>query len=239
MDQHLRRIGFGITAVYMLLVAKYSCLHYSDIISLTPENIGNFLGGVFGPLALAWLILGFYQQGIELKQNTEALRLQVQELAESVKQQTELVAVTREQVHAADAALEFERKRYHKEIQPELKIVEDIRHFREGEIIGLSLKMANMGHKARNIVISFDPPSTNYSPTELGIWESSSAQSIEWGIDRPISPITTGIIMFLYQDQSGMRHKQRFKWTLSIEGIDIKSKIEEIKPPSIEDLRNL
>ncbi len=42
--------------------------------------IGDFMAGAFAPLAFMWLVLGFIQQGIELRQNAAALRLQAQEL---------------------------------------------------------------------------------------------------------------------------------------------------------------
>ena len=59
---------------------------------------GDFLAGVFGPLALLWLILGFFQQGLELRQNTQALELQAEELRNSVEQQRAIVVATREQI---------------------------------------------------------------------------------------------------------------------------------------------
>ncbi|WP_180175084.1 hypothetical protein [Acinetobacter sp. YH01022] len=65
------------------------------------NEIGDFLAGVFAPLAFFWLVRGFYQQGKGLEQNsislklqadelqasTEALQLQVQEMKASVEQQ--------------------------------------------------------------------------------------------------------------------------------------------------------
>jgi Fe2+ transport system protein B len=54
------------------------------------NNLGDFLAGVFGPLAIFWLILGFLQQGKELQQNTEALEMQADELKKSVNQEKNL-----------------------------------------------------------------------------------------------------------------------------------------------------
>tara|TARA_X000001388_G_scaffold64764_3_gene51026 strand:- start:1720 stop:2364 length:645 start_codon:yes stop_codon:yes gene_type:complete len=77
---------------------------------LALNELGDFLAGVFGPLALMWLILGFFQQGIELRQNREALQLQVAELNASVAQQRELVEVSREQLLAETAERESQRE---------------------------------------------------------------------------------------------------------------------------------
>jgi len=59
------------------------------------DQWGDLAGGAFAPLAFLWLVVGYLQQGEELRDNVralhlqeEALRLQVQELKESVQQQT-------------------------------------------------------------------------------------------------------------------------------------------------------
>jgi hypothetical protein len=55
---------------------------------LTLDQIGNYLAGWSSPLAFFWLVLGFIQQGAELRQNSEALLLQAKELQLSVEQLT-------------------------------------------------------------------------------------------------------------------------------------------------------
>ncbi len=37
------------------------------------NEIGDFLSGIFSPIAFLWLILGYIQQGQELKQSTAAI----------------------------------------------------------------------------------------------------------------------------------------------------------------------
>jgi glutathione S-transferase len=55
---------------------------------------GDFFAGASAPLAFLWLVIGYFQQGEELNQNTKALeqqekalKLQVDELKQSVAQQ--------------------------------------------------------------------------------------------------------------------------------------------------------
>ena len=61
------------------------------------NEFGDFLAGVFAPVAFFWLILGYMQQGKQLDQNTKALeqqeralQLQIHGMKESVQQQKEL-----------------------------------------------------------------------------------------------------------------------------------------------------
>ena len=80
----------------------------------SPESLnelGDFLAGVFAPIAFLWLILGYIQQGKQLDQNTraleqqeKALNLQIEEMRESVKQQTELAEIQQKQFDAMNYA---------------------------------------------------------------------------------------------------------------------------------------
>ena len=58
----------------------YSFINWTELEVLEPNNFGDFLGGVVAPLAFLWLVVGYFQQGEELRQNTAALHLQAEEL---------------------------------------------------------------------------------------------------------------------------------------------------------------
>lgn len=74
--------------------------------------MGDFLAGIFAPVAFLWLILGYIQQGKQLEQNTraleqqeQALQLQIEEMRESVRQQKELSRIQNEQLTMAKNSL--------------------------------------------------------------------------------------------------------------------------------------
>lgn len=92
-----------ILGVYLFFTSK-------NPLSLVPNEFGGFLAGVFGPLGILWLILGFWQQGDELRNSVDALNLQSEELRNSVEQQKALVEVTRQQAKAELQALQDERE---------------------------------------------------------------------------------------------------------------------------------
>jgi len=98
MTRHFTLVGLGITAVWCGLAVGYAAFHWPAFLALQPNELGDFFAGVLSPLAFLWLVLGYFQQGQELKLSTEALRLQAEELRNAVEQQRELVQATREQV---------------------------------------------------------------------------------------------------------------------------------------------
>ena len=55
------------------------------------NQIGDFLAGVFAPLAFVWIVVGYLQQ-------SEELSLQVKELNAAVHQQAQMVKAAREQI---------------------------------------------------------------------------------------------------------------------------------------------
>ena len=79
--------GLYIGGAIIIMGAKFD-----DLVKLKLNEIGDLAAGVFGPMAFLWLILGYLQQGKELKASTKALRLQAKELNNSVKQQSLMVA---------------------------------------------------------------------------------------------------------------------------------------------------
>jgi hypothetical protein len=108
MSRTLSILGVAITVVYLGILWFIFDGRLTEILMMPPNEIGDLLAGMFGPLAILWLILGFFQQGIELRQNTNALKLQekalqaqVDELHNSVQQQKELVDVAKRQLEEA------------------------------------------------------------------------------------------------------------------------------------------
>ncbi len=69
-----------------------------DAIAAQPADvIGAFLEGAFAPLAFLWLVIGYFLQQKALSQNTDALRMQFQEIQRSAEQavrRTETIAAS-------------------------------------------------------------------------------------------------------------------------------------------------
>lgn len=146
---------FGVLVSFIWLLGIYLFSRSNGYTLPTSLNeLGDFLAGIFAPIAFFWLILGYIQQGKQLDQNTraleqqeEVLQLQINEMKESVKQQKELSKIQNEQINST-----------YKMVQPALRI-------RDGLLIRLSNKnsfvlqteLENIGLGiARNIYFNID-----------------------------------------------------------------------------------
>lgn len=76
--------GLIITFIWFIIMVTIF-INKTSIDNENISNLGEFLGGFLSPVAFLWLILGYVQQGHELKQNTIAITQQKDEYIKSVK----------------------------------------------------------------------------------------------------------------------------------------------------------
>lgn len=108
--------------IYGVLILTYNLafifLEPEKKVLLTSNELGDFLAGVFAPLAFLFLYLGYKQQGRELQQNTHALNLQAQELQNSVEQQRLLAEATIDDLNITKEQIQTQRRKELIEAQP-------------------------------------------------------------------------------------------------------------------------
>jgi len=61
------------SAIYISGMATYAIIQRGPVWEMAPNAFADFLAGTFAPLAFLWLVLGFLQQGEELRNSGEAL----------------------------------------------------------------------------------------------------------------------------------------------------------------------
>ncbi|MDM4766150.1 hypothetical protein [Pelomonas sp. SE-A7] len=106
---------------------------------------GDFFAGFFAPLAFLWLVLGYLQQG-------EELRLQAAELKNSVEQQTQLVQETRRQIEQDAEANREERERQHRRAQPVFEY--SVLSYADNDTtFEVQCRIANHGMAAREVML--------------------------------------------------------------------------------------
>lgn len=122
MGKVLALIGIVLTVLY----AVFSWLLIGDRVqtlqSMSLNEVGDFLAGAFGPVAILWLVLGFFQQGIELRQGTAALNLQGEELKNAVEQQRQLATVSLKTLEHEREARREQDARYRQSLSPILHL---------------------------------------------------------------------------------------------------------------------
>ncbi|MNG43643.1 hypothetical protein D3C78_16800 [compost metagenome] len=109
-----------ISILWIVFIAVITLIKHKNLLMLSLNEMGDFLAGCFAPLGFFWLVAGYYQQGIGLKQNSEALRLQAEELKQSTvalqQQVKELNATAEGQKQLVEiAAQELNHKRFEAE----------------------------------------------------------------------------------------------------------------------------
>jgi hypothetical protein len=106
MRNKLAWVGTVFTAIYLAGFTWFIFGRLPELQVMPLNNVGDFLAGAFGPIAFFWLILGFMQQGAELRVSADALRMQADELKASVQQQTALVATQQLSLENHERSLE-------------------------------------------------------------------------------------------------------------------------------------
>ncbi|RAU18891.1 hypothetical protein DN062_05260 [Nitrincola tibetensis] len=174
---------FGIifTATYILAIIFLRWANLSDLQTMPLNELGDFLAGVFGPLMLLWLILGYIQQQKELRQNTKALELQADELRKSVEQHKELVAATREQVQADLKSLEIEEIRSLREAHPVFSVTSAGWGSRTGVNFKFNIMILNSGQPASSVKFSSSPSIRQIESSGIvHYFASGQTQTISW-----------------------------------------------------------
>lgn len=164
MNKILITIGLIVTTLY-LLIFYFGIKGRLEQIKIMPLNeLGDFFAGAFGPLAILWLVLGFFQQGKELKQNTEALQLQAEELKNSVIAQKDIASATKQQYELSMLTQKEIKITKSESLEPKFIIInthsykEISKNSNHDSFYMVKVTMKNVGNIAENIEIFIEDP---------------------------------------------------------------------------------
>ncbi len=107
------KFGFLLTGIWVLALVAAVFVYRNKTGEMNLNEWGDFLAGGFAPLALFWLVIGYFQHGEELKQNTKALEMQEKELRRQVEE-------TKHLVHASREELSFLIERDRRAVRPDI-----------------------------------------------------------------------------------------------------------------------
>ncbi|MGF1747709.1 hypothetical protein [Vibrio cionasavignyae] len=208
---------FGIctTALYVLAIVFFRWESFDQLKVIPLNELGDFLAGVFGPLTIFWLILGYVQQQRELKQNTKALELQASELRRSVEQHKELVKATYEQVQTDKEALEFEFEREKKKDLPDISVISARKTMSVGTNQHFEIKLKNSGKVASKVQPLFNPPLKQVPESYImDFFDTDTVKTIKWDEEKSGKNPPELILNILYTATDNSQHTKVYKLKL-------------------------
>lgn len=216
MSRFLTTLGLIASIAYTLIVYAVVRDRIPSLGSMPLNEVGDFLAGVFGPLGLLWLVLGYLQQGIELGLNTRALELQASELMNSVNQQRELVDIARKQFEAELEVLRHERQRAEQAIKPRF-VPEKIggSHHSSGRSSFL-WPIKNVGTSITNVSFQFSASMQEVEPDRLTEW--SEDQTIRLAFTFPEWKAYDTDVIIAYTDAAGQSGQKAYSLKLDSSG---------------------
>lgn len=153
--------GTLVTIAYLAVIGWWVSTKWSSFLGLELNALGDFLAGAFGPIAFLWLVLGFLQQGREL-------RLQVEELSRSVQQQTVMAEAAMEQIKSQKAALDIQIWQHEQSISPSFDVQVFLANGPFNGRTSSQVRLTNRGAAVHGIEVLFEGPLGDGKPLEIG-----------------------------------------------------------------------
>lgn len=210
------------TALYFLLSGRFSQLYAMPL-----NEVGDFMAGIFGPLAIFWLILGFFQQGKELQQSTNALELQAEELNNSVRQQKELVEISRKQFESEISAFEQQRNKEREQALPRF-FFPGVGANHSDKVHKFSTDAKNTGAPVTNVELSMNVEMQSFTPKIIPTWDRNKDFRLQWEYLDWVTP-EEAILTITFIDRLGHQGQNQFMLTGNTEGSHPKVEILEIE----------
>lgn len=214
MNDKRYKLGIWITIAYLLVLGIYAIVQRESVLAMLPNEFGDFLAGVASPLAFLWLVLGYLQQGEELKQNTHALNMQVEELKATVGHQKTLVEETQSQ-YRFERDKERERRRMERLRGQPSFAVSFSRRLLVGEKTVWECVVLNVGQPAAKVVVNTKEPYHWFKiqPNIAHSIDRGSEFSWRLVIGEVYTP-AQGFIVLDYEDSNGEPQKQELEFAL-------------------------
>ena len=107
--RRLTVLGLLLTAGWALAIVIVLFFRADDVPTMSLNAWGDFLAGVSAPLALLWLVVGYFQHGEELRLNTRALEAQQEELRRQVEETATLAENADRQAQATERLVQLNK----------------------------------------------------------------------------------------------------------------------------------
>ena len=202
--------GWRVSACWVSLGIFIALFADEPIWCLGLNELGDYLAGVFAPLAFLWLVIGYFQQGEELRLSRDEITRQANELEKSVRHQS-ILADTATLTHQVDMEDRKRRNRLDElSAQP---------MFRDFAFVGKH--RAGSGHNTTEDAYEFRAMNVGEACWDVSIGGLSNRmfEIIEPQKDNPTSKIDSGesfffVILFTdVSDEASVELEVRFDYT--------------------------
>jgi hypothetical protein len=210
--QHMVEIGGAVTLVYLVGIIALTWGRIGTLVNMPLNEVGDFLAGAFGPVAFLWLVMGFLQQGDELRMSTKAIEDQAGELRKSVEHQSTLAEATKRQSEVELAKLQMQEDERDRALRASFSIhVISTGNESEGMTMN-KIRIWNEGAKVSELALSFDPPIHNARIPKLRDMGSNDHQEHKF-VFSTLSCADEGVTHISYLDTHGTARHQSFRYT--------------------------
>ena len=227
-------IGMAITAIYLAVFVSTPIFGINNLVSLTLNELGDFLAGTFAPLALIWLVIGYFQHGQELRLNTEALKAQQEELRRQVEETAILAKSAERQAQANEELVTLNRTEQQREIERRVAAAQPMFVGYGGSSGGkFSQGILNQGADITDIEIRcLNHPKLVDKLFRYNIWKRDDSRNLGFGsglnyTDFPIA------ISISYNDNLGTRNSRKFKVSADHE---LRQFEQDSEPSALDDV---
>ena len=216
----LTKIGLVVTTLWVVLNILLALYVPSNFSAMTLNEWGDFLAGASAPLALLWLVIGYFQHGEELRLNTKALSAQQEELRRQVEETATLAQNAERQARAAENLVNLNRAEQDRAVVREVMDAQPEFAAWGGSysIVEISHEIINRGAAATDI--EFHPAGPYVvTPSSLRRLDADAKISltVQHARGEPLQyPIPFGIS---YTDRLGCQHRKEFEFG---EGADLR-----------------
>lgn len=208
---HLGKVGSAMTYAYLVVIVAMIWGRSGQLLNMPLNEVGDFLAGAFGPVAFLWLVLGFLQQGDELRTSSKALELQATELKNSVEQQKVMAAAALEQIEAQRATLQMQIDERDEGLRANFSIDSGYASYGSGRVRN-TIMIRNQGSDAANLAITFEPEIPGVD-LRLADMRSEAQESYSFSYIADGSP-RNGLATITYYDRGGLVRHQSFVYEL-------------------------
>ncbi|WP_421526342.1 hypothetical protein [Pseudomonas yamanorum] len=205
------------TAVYVGVMILIMGAKFEELLCLKLNEIGDFLAGAFGPPAFLWLVLGYIQQGRELKVSSKALNLQAAELKHSVEQQTKIATATIAQTDAANRALEHQLEVADRALSARFEFLKPVVLDGRPGFRNCIFELHNHGANAHNVVVSMDPKISSLPEIDHGTIKGNGFARIPFEISK-VAENRGGSCTISYVGGDGKARTKRLEFRLFTQG---------------------